>query len=135
VGSVTAIVWALTDGLDTDWLVKLVDVDPDGYVFRLAEGMIRARYRRSHSSPSLLVPGRAYRYEIDVGPVGNRFRAGHRIRVEIASSSFPQLDRNMNTGAAFGTETEGRAARQTVLHDAEHPSQIVLPILSRSRAP
>jgi putative CocE/NonD family hydrolase len=132
VGSVRATIWAVTDGPDTDWIVKLVDVHPDGYVLRLAEGMIRARYRESHAAPTPLEPGRPYRYEVDVGPVGNRFRAGHRIRVEVASSSFPQFDRNMNTGATFGIETVGRSARQAILHDAEHPSSLVVPIVGRA---
>jgi putative CocE/NonD family hydrolase len=106
-----------------------VDVHPDGYVYRLAEGMIRARYRNGHATPEPLEPGEANCYEIDVGPVGNRFGIGHRIRVEIASASFPQFDRNMNTGERFGVETSGVPANQRILHDADHPSQVVLPIV------
>jgi putative CocE/NonD family hydrolase len=129
IGPVTARIWASSSALDTDWLVKLVDVAPDGRVDRLCEGMVRARYRESHATPTLLDPGRAYAFDIDLGPVGNRFTAGHRVRVEVASASFPQFDRNMNTGGTFGTETTGIVARQRVLHDAEHASQIVLPIV------
>jgi putative CocE/NonD family hydrolase len=131
VGPVTARPWAVTDAVDTDWLMKLVDVYPDGYVLRLAEGLIRARYRDSQAAPSPLEPGSAVCYEIDVGPVGNRFEVGHRIRVEVASASFPQFDRNMNTGRPFGVETSCVPARQRILHDADHPSQVVLPIVSR----
>jgi putative CocE/NonD family hydrolase len=129
IGPVEARLWAASSGRDTDWFVKLVDVAPDGRVDRLVEGMIRARYRDSASDPTPLEPDRVYEYRIDVGPVGARFRAGHRIRVEIASASFPQFDRNMNTGAPFGVETSGVAATQRVLHDAEHPSHVVLPIV------
>ena len=129
IGPVEARLWAATSGRDTDWFVKLVDVAPDGRVDRLVEGMIRARYRDSASAPAAVEPDRVYEYRIDVGPVGARFKAGHRIRVEIASASFPQFDRNMNTGAAFGVETSGVAASQRVLHDADHPSHVVLPIV------
>ena len=129
IGPVEARLWAATSGRDTDWFVKLVDVAPDGRVDRLVEGMIRARYRESAASPTLLEPDRAYEYRIEVGPVGARFHAGHRIRVEVASASFPQFDRNMNTGAPFGVETSGVPATQRILHDAEHPSHVVLPIV------
>lgn len=131
VGPVRASIWAATDARDTDWVVKLVDAAPDGTVMRLAEGMIRARYRDSQRSPRPLTPDEVVRYDIEVGPVGCRFQPGHRIRVEIASASFAQFDRNMNTGAPFGVETAGRVAQQRVLHDAEHPSHVVLPVIPR----
>ena len=54
---------------------------------------------------------------------------GHRIRVEVTSSSFAQFDRNPNTGHEFGMDAEMVIARQTVLHDAERPSHIVLPVV------
>jgi putative CocE/NonD family hydrolase len=129
IGPVEARLWAASSALDTDWVVKLVDVAPDGRVDRLGEGMVRARYRDSHALPTLLEPERAFEYRIDLGPVGTRFRAGHRIRVEVASASFPQFDRNMNTGGRFGVESSGVPAVQHVLHDAEHPSHVVLPIV------
>jgi putative CocE/NonD family hydrolase len=91
--------------------------------------MIRARYRDSQSEPNSLEPGRVYHYRIDLGPVGNRFLAGHRIRIEVASASFPQFDRNMNTGGPFGRETRGVTASQRVFHDADRPSAVILPIV------
>lgn len=129
IGPVEARLWAASSAADTDWNVKLVDVAPDGRADRLAEGMIRARYRDSHVEPSLLEPDRVYEYRIELGPVGARFRAGHQIRVEVASASFPQFDRNMNTGGPFGVETAGIPAAQRVFHDAGRPSHVVLPIV------
>jgi uncharacterized protein len=129
IGPVIARLWAATTAPDTDWMVKLVDVHPDGYVFRLCEGMIRARYRESQAQARLLEPDRIYEYEIDLGPVGVRFLAGHRIRVEIASASFAQFDPNMNTGHVFGEDVRGVPAIQRIFHDAEHPSHVVLPIV------
>jgi putative CocE/NonD family hydrolase len=130
-GPIVARLWAASSAPDTDWLIKLVDVYPDGYAFRLSEGMIRARYRESQERPTLLEPGRIYQYTIELAPVGNLFRAGHRIRVEVASASFPQYDRNMNTGQAFGADTVGVSAVQLVYHDADHPSHVELPLVPR----
>ena len=128
-GHVRAVIHAATTARDTDWMVKLVDVAPDGHVARLVSGMIRARYRDSQASPTLLEPGRAYTYEIDVGPISNVFLAGHRIRIEVASASFAEYDPNLNTGGPAAEERNGIVARQTVLHDAAHPSHLVLPVI------
>ena len=81
------------------------------------------------ATPTSWSRARVYRYEIDCWSSSNCFLAGHRIRVEIASSNFPQFDRNPNTGHAFGMDAELRPATQTVYHDAAHPSHIVLPIV------
>ena len=78
----------------------------------------------------LLEPGLVERYEIDLMVTGNVFLAGHRIRVEISSSNFPRFDRNPNTGALLrDASTEMRPAHQTVLHTAEHPSHVILPVV------
>jgi putative CocE/NonD family hydrolase len=130
-GPVVAHLWAATSAVDTDWVVKLVDVHPDGYAFPLSPGMIRARYRESQSRQKLLEPDRVYEYTIEMRPVGNLFKAGHRIRVEIASAIFPEFDANFNTGGVFGTESKGIVATQRVFHDAERPSHVVLPIVPR----
>jgi putative CocE/NonD family hydrolase len=128
-GPIKVILWAASTAPDTDFTAKLVDVFPSGYAMNVAQGIIRARYRDSWTTPTLLEPGRVYRYEIDCWSSSNCFLAGHRIRVEIASSNFPQFDRNPNTGHAFGMDAELRPATQTVYHDAAHPSHIVLPIV------
>ena len=78
---------------------------------------------------SLIEPGRAYEYEIDLWATSNVFRAGHRIRLDVTSSNFPRWDRNPNTGHEFGADTELAVAHQTILHDREHPSYVVLPIV------
>jgi len=71
------------------------------------------------------------RYEIDLGPTSNLFLAGHAIRLEISSSNFPRFDRNLNTGVSGATSAEMVTAQQTVFHDADRPSQIVLPVVPR----
>ena len=128
-GPVKAVVYASSSAPDTDFAAKLVDVFPGGYAMNVAQGIIRARYRESWEEPTLLEPGRVYKYDIDLWSTSNCFLKGHRIRVEITSSNFPQFDRNPNTGSPFGRDTELRTADQTVYHDADHPSHIVLPVI------
>ncbi|HEX2915041.1 MAG TPA: CocE/NonD family hydrolase [Chloroflexia bacterium] len=129
-GPISVKLWASTDGPDTDFVARLVDVHPDGFAQNLADGIIRARYRNG-DTPELLEPGQVYEFNIDLWSTANVFKAGHRIRVDLTSSNFPRWDRNHNTGEPFGHGTELRPARQTILHDAEHPSHVLLPIIPR----
>ena len=128
-GPITVVLYADTDGPDTDWTAKLVDVSPTGYAKNLCDGIIRARYRESFTSPTLLESGRVYEYEIDLAVTGNVFLKGHSIRVDVSSSNFPRFDRNPNTGHALGMDSEMRPAHQTVYHNSEYPSHILLPII------
>ncbi len=129
-GPVVVKLWASSDAVDTDFVARLVDVHPDGFAQNLADGIIRGRYRNGDSA-ELLEPGKAYEFTIDLWSTANLFKAGHSIRLDITSSNFPRWDRNLNTGAAFGTDSEGRIAHQTIFHNAEHPSQIILPLIPR----
>jgi putative CocE/NonD family hydrolase len=129
-GPLVVKLWAASDAPDTDFVARLVDVHPDGFAQNLADGIIRARYRDG-AAPRPIEPGVAYEYTIDLWATANVFKAGHRIQVDIASASFPRWDRNLNTGAPIGQGAELRPARQTILHDAAHPSHIVLPIVPR----
>ena len=128
-GPIQAVLYAATDGVDTDWTAKLVDVSPTGYARNLCDGIIRARYRENRRAPTLLKPDEVYEYRIDLGVTGNVFLSGHRIRVEVSSSNFPRFDRNLNTGHELGADAEIRRARQTVCHSKEYPSHILLPVV------
>ncbi len=130
-GPVKAILYAASSASDTDFTAKLVDVHPDGRAFNLCDGIIRARYRESFTQPTLIKPGKTYRYEIDLWVTSNLFPAGHRIRVEISSSNFPRFDRNPNTGHDFGGDAELAKAEQTIFHDAQQASHLLLPIIPR----
>ncbi|MBX3070247.1 MAG: CocE/NonD family hydrolase [Thermomicrobiales bacterium] len=125
--------YASSSAVDTDWTARLCIVDEDGISVNLQEGIVRAQFRDSLESPTLLEPNRVYQYRIDLGPVGILVPAGHRFRLDISSSDFPQWDRNMNTGNPTGTEGMANAvvATQIVLHDSEHPSRLVLPVVSQ----
>ena len=128
-GPIKVVLYAATDGLDTDWTAKLVDVSTGGYAKNLCDGIIRARYRGGFTSAKLLDPNWLYKYEIDLAVTGNVFKKGHRIRVEVSSSNFPRFDRNHNTGNDLGTDTEMRTAQQTVQHSRAYPSHILLPVI------
>ncbi len=133
-GPIAVHLWAVSSAPDTDFVARLVDVHPGGYAQNLTDGIIRARYRNFErgEAPSLIEPGRAYEYDIDLWATSNVFKAGHRIRVDITSSNFPRWDRNPNTGHAFGADSETAVAHQAILHDPEHASYITLPIVPRS---
>jgi hypothetical protein len=130
-GKVTATVFAASSAQDTDFVVKLCDVHPDGRSFNLQEGVIRARFRDGLSRETLIEPGRIYDYEISVGVICHLFKPGHRLRVQIASSNYPAWDRNPNTGDPIGAEDVFAlvAAHQTIFHDAERLSRIELPVV------
>jgi putative CocE/NonD family hydrolase len=129
-GPVKAYLYGLSSANDTDWIVRLCDVWPDGKSMSMCDGILRARYRDSLEYPELLTPEKVYRYEIDLWSTAQVFKAGHKVRVEVTSSDFPRYDRNMNTGGIFGEEVRGKMAINTVFHDAMRPSHLVLPILN-----
>ncbi|MCJ7550143.1 MAG: CocE/NonD family hydrolase, partial [Anaerolineae bacterium] len=130
-GPVVAKLWAATSARDTDFTAKLVDVGPCGYARNVADGVIRARYRVSTAETRLVEPDKAYEYSIELGPTSNVFKAGHRVRLEVSSSNFPKIARNPNTGADIGVTSDLRPAVQTILHNADHPSCVILPIVPR----
>jgi putative CocE/NonD family hydrolase len=131
-GPITVHLWAASSAPDTDFVARLIDVFPDGRSFNLTDGIVRARYRdfAQGEAPSLIEPERAYEYVIDLWATSNLFRRDHRIRLQITSSCFPRWDRNPNTGHPPGVDAELRVAQQTILHDAEHPSHLVLPVVA-----
>src|SRR5229473_401244 len=136
IGPVTVKLWAATSARDTDFTAKLVDVHRDGYAHNVLDRIVRARYRHgSKLPPSLTQPGRAYQYSIDLGNAGQIFRRGHRIRLEVSSSNFPHYSRNLNTGRSNEEDDRIQVARQTVLHDEDHPSHLLLPVVPGVRAP
>jgi len=138
VGPITARLFAATIGTDTDWMIRLADVYPDGRALFLGEGVMRARHRdpknKGAFNPnklSKLEPNQPYEYQIDFWrPTGNVFAKGHRIRIEISSSYFPYYLRNPNTGEDnIGLATRFQTAKQKIFHDTARPSHVVLPLI------
>jgi putative CocE/NonD family hydrolase len=132
-GPVRLVLYVTSSALDTDFTGKLVDVHPDGRAIILTDGILRARYREGFSTPKLMTPGAVYCLEIDLVATSNVFRAGHRVRLEVASSNFPRFDRNTNTGGVIARETEAdfKLATNSVLHTAQQASHLVLPVIAR----
>ena len=128
-GSVTLDLYAKSSAVDTDFTAKLVDVAPNGFAQNLTEGILRARYRESTAAAKPLVPGAVCHLKIDLWSTSNVFLKGHKIRVEVSSSNFPRFDRNLNTGKDDATDSTIVKATNTILHDAAHPSALILPIV------
>jgi putative CocE/NonD family hydrolase len=131
VGAVELVLHASSDALDTDFTAKLLDAYPDGRAVSLTHvgGVQRARYRRGFERAVPLTPGEPFELRIRLSHVGHTFLPAHRIRLEVSSSCFPLADPNTNTGADIAIDSASRKAHQTVLHDASHPSRLLLPVI------
>jgi putative CocE/NonD family hydrolase len=130
-GPVRLYLYAKSSEVDTDFTAKLVDVWPGGFAQNLTEGILRARYRESTAAASPLIPGRIYKFNIDLWSTSNVFLKGHRIRVEVSSSNFPRFDRNLSFLGEGGTGSTFVDATNTIYHDTAHPSALVLQSVPR----
>jgi putative CocE/NonD family hydrolase len=130
-GPIVLKLYAASSAPDTDFTAKLVDLRPTGYAQNIAEGVIRARFRESLTTPTLIKPDQVYEYTIDLWATSHVLKAGHRLRLEVSSSNFSRYDRNPNTGHDFGVDAELKVARQSVFHDSRYASHLVLPVIPR----
>jgi hypothetical protein len=128
-GPVSAELYVKSSAVDTDFTAKLVDVAPDGFAQNLTEGILRARYRESREKPTFMVPGQIYKVTIDLWSTSNVFLRAHTLRLEISSSNFPRFDRNLNTTQTAAVSQKYVSADNTIYHDGEHPSALILPIV------
>lgn len=131
-GTVEITLYVSSDAKDTDFTVKLVDVYPDGRAFNLHETIQRVRYREGYDKQVFMEKGKIYKLPVSPLSTSNFFAPGHRIRIEVSSSNFPQFARNLNTGGNNYDETVGVVAQNTIHHSAKYPSQIKLPIVKRN---
>lgn len=134
-GEISVELWIRSSAVDTDFTAKLVDVYPPsadfpgGFDLNIGDGIARARFRDSLREEKLMTPGEVYRMTVRLYPTSNVFKKGHRIRIDIAGSNFPRFDVNPNTGEPLAQHRRSVVATNTVLHDAEHPSHVVLPLV------
>jgi len=126
VGYPEVVLYASSSAPDTDFFARLVDEDPEGIALEVCYGMVRARHRNSLDREDFLTPGEVTEFRIKLGATACRFQKGHRIRLEITSSDFPNHDRNHNTGRNDLEDTELMAAQEKVFHSAEHPSRLIV---------
>jgi uncharacterized protein len=129
-GAAECTLYVSSDRADTDLVVRLLDVHPSGFAMNLCHGVLRLRYRESFTDPSPLSPGEIYRIALATFPTANRFEVGHRLRIEIASSSFPHFDPNPGTGGAQGRKDLRLVAHNRLHLDAARPSHMLLPVVS-----
>ena len=130
-GPVTVELFATSSAVDTDFTAKLVDVWPNGLAQNLTDGILRARYRNSQEKAELMNPGEIYKLKIDLWATSDVFLAGHKLRLEVSSSNFPRFDRNLNTGENAASGTRIVKATNSICHDREHPSAVMLPVVPR----
>ncbi len=133
-GPIEVHLWVATDGLDTDFTAKLLDIYPpgpnypDGIALNLGDSIRRLRFRDGYEHEALAVPGAVYELCFELYPTANRFVKGHRVRVDISSSNYPRFDVNPNTGGPLGRERRSRVAENSLYHDKSRPSHVVLSV-------
>jgi putative CocE/NonD family hydrolase len=125
-GPIELILYVATTAPCTDFTGKVVDVFPDGSAWNVSEGILRRRYDE-HSTGGAGAASTEIR--IALWPTSRIFKKGHRLRLEVSSSNYPRFDRNPNTGQSIAFETAPVPATQTVRHDADCPSRLILPII------
>ena len=129
-GPVTATLFVQTDVPDTDLVLRLTDVDPEGNSLMIHEGSLRLRYRQGMDQPQLMQPGEVYEVPVILRDIAYRVPEGHRLRLHVTGSSFPRLARNMNGGADNPyAETQAQPATITLHMGAETPSRLRLTTL------
>jgi len=128
-GPVELKLFVSSSAVDTDFTATLTDVHPDGQAIHICEGIRGVAFRDSLEHPSPIEPGKIYQLSISLWETSMVYKAGHRVRLEVSSSNFPRFARNQNTGLPLGTSAEMRKAQQTVYHDADHPSRLILPVI------
>ena len=150
-GDVVADLFGATTGTDTDWIVKLIDVYPDGaegvttpekgeatgegaaggYELMVAEEILRGRYRKSFTKPEAVKPGEVAEYKWSLHGVDHTFLKGHRVMVEVQSSWFPLYDRNPQTyveNIMTAPASAYKAETVSVFGSAKYPSHLDLPV-------
>jgi putative CocE/NonD family hydrolase len=138
-GTVQVKLWIASTAVDTDFTAKLIDeipANPDyplGFDLNIGDSILRARYRESLDRQVLMNPGTAYPITIALYPTANVFKKGHRLRVDVSSSNYPRFDVNPNTGDPLGNYRRMVTADNTVYHDAQHPSHVLLPVVAAAR--
>lgn len=128
-GPLRAELFVASSARDTDLVVKIVDVAPDGGALNVQEGALRLRYREGWERAALLTPGEVYPVTVDLRAIGHYFRPGHRLRLQVAGSSFPRLERNLNTGGNNYDEKDFVIARNRVFHGPSRLSTLRLPVI------
>ena len=131
-GPVDVTLYVSSDARDTDFTVKLVDVQPDGTAWNIDDNIQRVRYREGYDKPPVwMEKGKVYQVTLQPMQTSSYFAAGDRLRIEISSSNFPLYDRNLNTGGNNFDETQSVVAHNQVHHSSTYPSSITLSVIEQ----
>jgi hypothetical protein len=134
-GPITPTLYVSSDVKDTDFTIKVMDVYPDGAAYNLDESIQRMRYRDGYDKPLVwMQPGKVYKVTFQPLVTSNYFLAGHRLRIEVSSSSFPRFERNLNTGGRNYDESKGVVAHNIVHHSAQYPSAVTITVVKLATA-
>ncbi len=128
-GDIWAELYASSSARDTDWVVRLTELDPEGNSIRISDGLIRARYRNSFSSPEFLSPGKVEKYNIRMSKIAITIKKGNRLRVQVTSGAKNLIFPNQNTGNDPAIDVQSTVAKQEIFHSREFPSHLKLPVL------
>jgi putative CocE/NonD family hydrolase len=140
-GDVVADLFASTSGSDSDWVVKLIDVNPPnltddppmgGYQLMIAADVLRGRFRNSFERPEPVKPNEVVEYRIDLLSHDHLFRKGHRIMIQVQSTWFPLIDRNPQKfvpNIFEASASDFQVATQRIFRDTKHPSAMILPVM------
>ncbi len=131
-GPISPTLYVSSDAKDTDFTIKVMDVYPDGRAFNLDESIQRTRYRNGYDKPLVwMEPGKVAKVTFQALVTSNVFLPGHRLRIEVSSSSFPRFERNLNTGGRNYDESKGVVAHNAVHHSAQYPSSVTITVVKR----
>jgi putative CocE/NonD family hydrolase len=128
-GPIDVVLYVSSSAKDTDFMVKLTDVYPDGKSVNLSDDAFRVRYREGFDKKMLMHAGQVYKVTLSNMITAMRFPQGHRIRLDISSSNFPAYERNLNTGGNNFDETAWVVAENTVHYGPQYPSHMILPVI------
>lgn len=128
IGPLKLVAWVAAETPDTDVVVRLCDVHPDGRSFHLCDGILRLRFRDGLAQPRLLEPGEVYRVEVDLWSIAHVFLPGHRLRLQVRASDFPRYDRCPGTGQTSAEVDRALPQRNLLFHDPDRPSHLVLAV-------
>lgn len=128
-GPISLVLYVSSSAKDTDITAKLVDVHPDGTAYNIQDGILRLRYREGFTRKVFMEEGEVYEVTIDMSITSRYFDKGHKIRLQVSSSNFPNYERNLNTGGNNYDESSWVVAENTVHHSLQYPSHLLLPVI------